>query len=420
MARHFSNWLEAYMRFSATASEAPLHFHFWVGIATVAGALRSCVWVDELSYKITPNFYLFLVAPPGIATKSTTVSMGMRLLDQVPDIRFGPSSVTWQALIKTFQESIITVKWIDPKTGEERLRPASCLTLDISELGTFLKMGAEGFVDNLVDWWDGKISKRAWTHRTLMSGSEGVQNPWINIIAATTPSWLQSNFPEGMVGGGFTSRILFVFGDSKRQLIHRPSQYWPTDDYEDLEQKLVEDLTSISKLRGPVSYSPEGDAWMKQWYETHWKTVPAHMASVRYEGYRSRKQTHLIKVAMVLAAARSDDLTLTRPLLEEALEMTTTAEASMIRVFESIGIVDQAHHIRELVGFVRNYSKVFPNGIPVSNLWRLCYNIMSLKDFQTACVAAVDARILKKVAATGEWALMLNELQQATQRSEAK
>ena len=26
--------------------------------------------------------------------------------------------------------------------------------------------------------------------------------------------------------GGFTSRILFVFGDTKRQLIHRPSQHW--------------------------------------------------------------------------------------------------------------------------------------------------------------------------------------------------
>ena len=65
-------WLKTYvahMRFN----EAPSSFHFWVGVGTIAGALRRKVWTDHLTYQYTPNFYIILVAPPGVATKSTAI-----------------------------------------------------------------------------------------------------------------------------------------------------------------------------------------------------------------------------------------------------------------------------------------------------------------------------------------------------------
>jgi hypothetical protein len=47
--------------------------------STLAGALRRRVWLDQAYFRWHPNFYIVLVAPPGIVSKSTTAGVGMSL-----------------------------------------------------------------------------------------------------------------------------------------------------------------------------------------------------------------------------------------------------------------------------------------------------------------------------------------------------
>ena len=76
--RNYDDWLKAYLRY-AESTEAPMHMHFWSGVSAVAGALRRRVWIDQAYFKWYPNFYIVLVAPPGIVSKSTTVGIAMNL-----------------------------------------------------------------------------------------------------------------------------------------------------------------------------------------------------------------------------------------------------------------------------------------------------------------------------------------------------
>jgi hypothetical protein len=77
-------------------------------------------------------FYIILVAPPGIVSKSTTAGIGMSLLKKVPDIKFGPDVVTWQALVTAFAESTMSFEY----QGE--FYPMSALTIESSEFGNLL------------------------------------------------------------------------------------------------------------------------------------------------------------------------------------------------------------------------------------------------------------------------------------------
>jgi len=61
------------------------------------------------------------------------------------------------------------------------------------------------------------------------------------------------------------------------------------------------------------------------------------------------------KLAMVLAASQRDNLEITQADLEEAETLLSTTEQSMIKVFESVGLIDEAKHIAEVVQFVRAY-----------------------------------------------------------------
>src|SRR5574343_426525 len=102
--RELTDWLTEFVQ-NTQWGEAPQRFYFWVGMGTIAAALRRRVWLPMGSFQWFPNLYILLVAPPGVIQKSSTADLGLvQLLKNVPGINFGPSTVTWQALYDAFVE----------------------------------------------------------------------------------------------------------------------------------------------------------------------------------------------------------------------------------------------------------------------------------------------------------------------------
>lgn len=395
MARHFAHWLKAYTDF-AVDSESPLKFHFWTGVATIAGALRRRVWIDMHKFQWTPNFYIILVAPAGIVQKSTTIGVGLKLLEKVPGINFGPESMTWQALGGSLEKATEFAVYFDKKGVEQKIA-MSCVTVGVGELGTFLRTDDDQLLSVLIRMWDGQTD--TFRHETKSSGKIEIKHPWLNFISATTPAWLRANFPEAMIGGGFCSRVVFVFSKQKRQLVPYPDEVIPDDTYKKVEQQLVEDLVEISKLAGPYSLSPLARDWGRDWYARHNSPSgrSSHLASDRYGGYLARKQTHLHKFAIVVAASKRDQLIIEEDDLIEAETILTATEKDMIDVFESVGVVDEAQHVHELVSFVRN-----AGGHSTDELWKRSMKIMNLAEFRGALQSALYGNLLMVVKKDGE------------------
>lgn len=381
MARLLTNWLKEYMQYSSY-SEAPDKMHFWVGVSTIAGALRRRVWIEEKYFQWTPNFYIILVAPPGIVSKSTTLSIGMNLLRQLEPIKFGPDAVTWQALIQSLAGATEMVPMPDGS-----FHAMSCVTIASSEFGTFLNPNDRDMINVLTDLWDGKLG--AWKKLTKTQGGDHIENPWINIAACTTPSWIADNFPESAIGGGFTSRCIFVFGRTKRRLVAYPSIEIP-DDFDDVRQKLIHDLEAISTLAGRFVLSKPAIAWGTAWYNLHNANRPKNLDNERFLGYLSRKQTHIHKLAIVLSASEKDDLVITKDNLEAANEIVSALELDMPEVFSLIGVQGGAKHSRAVLDIVRREGV-----IGKSALFKLCFHTMSYKEFDEALTACQSSKQVK-------------------------
>jgi len=384
--RFYPDWLSGYV-VHQRYSEAPLSFHFWAGVATVAGALRRRVWVDQLQFDWTPNMYVILVAPAGIATKSTTMRSGLSLLERVPGIKFGPKSMTWQALLLAMKRAVEHVKI------EETDKPIamSCLTIGVSELGTFLDPQNRELVDFLTDLWDSP--RDPFRRETKGDGEIVIPRPWLNLIACTTPSWLKANFPEGLIGGGLTSRIIFVYANKKRQHVAYPSeQVQDREQFNSEDAALLHDLTRISQIQGPYRLTTDAIAWGDRWYKHHTNGgLPDHLKSARYDGYASRKQTHVHKLAIVLAAARRDERVITLSDLQDAERHITELEEDMIQVFDSIGVSEAAQVTDNILQLVQRHGV-----IESKTLWQMCMKQTDERAFVSSILAGVNAGYVTK------------------------
>jgi len=291
--------------------------------------------------------------------------------------------MSWQSLLPALQDSSRGVNI------NGMLYPMSCLTCFISELGTFLKPHDEEQTSALIALWDGQVEQfERWT---LAHGQQAISNPWVNLIGCTTPSWIDRNVPENMIDGGLASRIVFVYADTKRKYVAYPGREIDKSQFEAERVELIDDLKLIAEMKGEFRLSPEAEQWGIDWYKRHWTIRPKHLASDRFAGYLSRKQTHLHKLAMVMSAGQTHELILSKEGLEIAESFITQTELDMGKVFQSVGVAQTARQSNTVLSFLRTYGEMSQR-----ELWRKCLPTMSPQDFKSALEAGKSAGYLKQ------------------------
>ena len=334
-----TNWIDSYVKY-ASFTEAPKHVHFWVAVSAIAGALGRKVWINQHSFRWFANHYIFIVGPPDVISKSTTAKLGMSLLKRVPNFIMGPTSCSWQALVKEMQES----NEMDYTFGDGGITKLCACTVSSSELGNFLKVKDGEFLDVMIALWDGDtIDKKL----IKDGGNVYIENPLLNLNGCTTPSWIASNIPEHMLEGGLLSRVIFVYGDKIDHPVAYPGDAVPSGIME-VENDLVRDLIQIASLKGQFTMTGEAKAWGTEWYAA----MKAGAGADDQRGHLTRKQTHVHKLAMVLSVSRSNDLIIHADDLKRAVAEIDKLEAYRSTVVQSVGKTLESILSERLIDFV--------------------------------------------------------------------
>lgn len=385
MSRNFPDWIAAYLDYAAV-TEAPRSMHFWTAVSCVAGVLRRRVWLDMKKFVWYPSMYIIFVAPPGVVSKSTTVDIGMELLKSIPGIKFGPDVVTWQALAVAFAEAGEEFEY------EGSFYPMSPITLAASELGCLIDPQDRAMINFYIELWDGR---KGIEKVTKGSGSDSINAPWVNMIGCTTPHWIADNMPLAIVGGGFTSRCIFIYHQTKERFI--PFVDEVVNEYDQaLKSKLVQDLEHIATtMAGPFTIEPAARDWYRPLYEAFWKDSNSRLGDTLLEGYAARKQTHLFKLAMILSAAKRDTRNITLEDLQLAMTMLEDIEPTMNKVFSNIGKTEESLQMDKLITIIKARGK-----LPYDEAYRIVHtHFPGAKNYEDMLSGAIRAGYL----------LMLNE-----------
>lgn len=327
------------MDWSLPRSEAPKTFHTWAGLFTLSSVLRRRVKVPKSylgGWEVSPTLYTIFVAPPGKARKSTTAGYADELLECVPNITRASTSMTKEVFLN--------------KLAKAHECAISVLS---SEFAMFIQKSGPDMYDVLTDLFDGKKDISV---DTLSRGLEFASKPCVNLLAATTPDWISANMPETVIGGGFSSRVIFVFEPKARryQLFYENLN---TQHLDNLKEKLVADLIHISEnVAGDFKLTPEGKEFMEEWYANNAENNPN--TNYRLEGYYQRKPAHIFKVAMLLKISKSDDLILGQNEFKEALSYLETIEKKLPETFKNIGKNEYVTDLDKIVVFIKKKGSV--------------------------------------------------------------
>jgi hypothetical protein len=310
------DWLEAYKIYTFS-TESPEEYHVWTALSTISGAVRRRVFFDMGHFMLYPNLYVVLVGPPGRCKKSTAMRIGRSMLDQVPGIKFTTDSITRERLIQDLSQSFVD--------GH------SSMTTYSTEFASLLTSSGMDMVVFLTDIFD---TPSKWEHRSKTGGSVGIKFPFLNLLGATTPDWIAKAMPLDTIGIGLTSRIIFIFQDTPRVRPSRPSL---TKEQRELGALLVADLQQMATLHGEYQWADKSvDDHHEEWYQNQ-LLEPNTTGDSRLDGYFARKQVHLLKTTMLVAASRRNELVMTVEDHDYALSLLSHAEQRMNKVFAAVG-----------------------------------------------------------------------------------
>jgi hypothetical protein len=331
MSRELSNWLDGYLKYTEN-TESPLSYHIWAGLSVIAGALQRRIYLKwGLGQVIYPNLYTVLIGPSGRTRKGVAIGIAKDFLKSVPGISVAPESSSGrQAMILAMKRA--GANFQDPSDGKIKFHCA--LTAFSEELSVFLGQGDIAYLSNLTDWYD---SKDDWEYETVGRGKDTLQGLCLTLLGGTAPDWIQSMIPQEALGGGFTSRIIFIVEEKKRKIV--PEHTMSAEELE-LGEKLYRDLERISQLAGEIHFTEGGKKKYVDWYIAQDKELSAGKPAIddnRFSGYCERRATHLRKLMMICSAARGSDLQIQEQDFDTALSLLLGAEVNMHRTFGGLG-----------------------------------------------------------------------------------
>jgi len=305
-------------------SEPPRTFRLWTAISVVAAALQRKCCLRWGSLDFYPNLYVVLVAPSGKARKGTAMIPGLKLLRSV-GIKLAANATTREKLIQDLK--MANVFEGDPSAGQIDVH--SSLTVFSKELTVFLGYQNRELMTNLTDWYD---CDDDWEYRTKTAGIDSIKGVWVNLIGATTPELIQTSMPQDAIGGGLTSRMIFVYEQRKGKLVIVPGL---SEKERDLMEHLTLDLDKLHMLRGDFQITKGYLEMFSDWRVKQEDNPP--FQEPRFAGYFERRPAHVLKVSMIISASRGGDLVMDEHDLERTLEIITQTEKKMPLTFSGVG-----------------------------------------------------------------------------------
>lgn len=384
MSRKLDDWLSAYLDYTEN-SEAPAAYHTWTGISVIAGALERKVYLQWGFNRIYPNEYIVLIGPSGQSRKGDAMGIGRKMIETLSLVKMIGEDNSQESIIRQMRGPLKTSKrTFTDENGQEQVHcSVSCFC---EELAVFTGQQNTQMLAYLTNWYD---SRDKWTRMTKHQGEDELHGVCFNLLAATAPDWLPHILTDEAIGGGFTSRVVFVVEEDKGKIIANPNaiEIDPT-----LWDNLAYDLELINSIVGPYTYDAEAQEAYEEWYEKEEQKIvqgKSDVNSPHLVGYRARRATQVHKLGMILSASRGQEQIICIADFDRAVALLKNVERKMPRVYTGLGKAKYVQETELIISYIKRHGEVRRSKL-LADLYR------DIDNFTLEAITKVlnDARII--------------------------
>lgn len=375
MPSNYERWLSI-----TNGLTSPKNYIEWGGYSLISSCLQRRVWTGPKHMPLFPNMYIILVGRAGLgkgivikrvaellkyhklpdpsltkqqAAKAITEAdkqlmeevrrqdyMRAKSVEDGPEkhkesqyrtfekpalFPTAPDDTTYESLVQVTAKALRRINYedINQETGAKfmGIYTHSSLSFCLEELSSLMKKHTENVVRYLLVTYDCGDYERDTKHQ----GKDRVKKCCVNILAGTTPEYMQYIFDSNLIDEGLSSRTHFIYAaqNSKRTM------FLPelTPEQEQYKKDLLEHIQKLSELYGNVRV--DQSTWEK--LDNWWKAVETKRAntSPKLNGFYERLNMHIPKLAMAQHFFESTEMYMPWEAFERAIETSEKEEKRM-------------------------------------------------------------------------------------------
>lgn len=391
------DFLSSYLQY-ASDTEVPAIFHRWAAISGIGAYLGRRYYFHHGHFEINPNIYCMLVGASG-TRKSTAIKLFKRLLIAAGYDTIAADKTTKEKFILDLSGEHEDDETTGPKSKKsiddfleqnlwgdaEDTKPDSEIFIMADEFNDFFGNGNIEFISLLGTLWDYHGTYR---NRIKNGKSVSIVNPTVSILGGNTPTNLSLAFPPEIIGQGFFSRLLFIYGEPNGRKITFPRP--PEQEY---TRNIVECLQQIrTTSTGAARLSSSAETLLDRIYKTN-----LGVDDVRFESYSTRRFGHLLKLCLITSAARYS-----REISEHDVIYANTilhyAEQFMPKALGEFGKAKHSDVSHKIVSLVERADHV----VSFKEIWKHVTNdLEKMQDLTTLLQNLVAAEKLQSIPGQG-------------------
>lgn len=284
-----NDFLDMYLEYTKD-TEATATFHRWSAIVGIGAFLERNIWIQHGASQHFPNHYVMLLGESG-SRKSAAIKGFVRIMKEA-----GYKTLAAEKTSKEkFSADLAAMHHAtedDELFGDVDDNAITPILIANDEANDFFGLNNIEFLSLLGSWWDWRGSYEI---KYKTSKSDTIPNPTPSILVGNTPTNFSLAFPPTIIGQGFFSRILLIHGERTR-----PKITWPTPPDPAATAELVATLGQMkSVMMGQIDPTPGARNLVDKIYHQ-----PDFIQDERFASYFNRRLTHLLKLSLVIAAAK--------------------------------------------------------------------------------------------------------------------
>lgn len=374
------SFLEEYFQY-VEHTEPPKIFHLWSALAGISALAGRNIWWKNGPMVIYPNIYVLLIGSPG-TRKSTAIKIFKRLMKKTGYNTFSADRSTKQKFLMDLENGFdfdsqqrADAEFIKKEKEHTHTRVSKLLagTLDqmidsmeaqrkegpsevfvaADEFMDFFGMGNMEFAALLGVLWD---KEDAYTDRLKNSKSVYIPEPTVSILGGATHENFKMMFPPELLGQGFMSRLLMIYGESSGKKFT-----FLEEEKDETTDVLVKRLLAMRKHKiGNLAFSTEAkealDGIYKTWHD---------LQDARFRYYSTRRFTQLIKLLLILATEKQAEC-LDKADVVFANTLLTHAELYMPKAMGEYGKSKNSEVSHKIIDILEH---AVPKALTIKEIW---------------------------------------------------